>query len=361
VFRTLASEKDKLVLQLGTENPEKALEAARLVEDHVSAIDINMGCPKSFSTKGGRGSALMNHPEKIYKLLTCLVENLKVPVTCKIRVFDDFDKTIELVKKILTTGISALAVHGRTAQESYSADNRDSFIAEIKKISNIPIIANGLSNYHWHFDDIMRYKSLTGADSLMIARKASANPSVFSKTPDRDINNVIVKYLEYAKFYATNYSHVIYSLKKMLKHNGTNTQKMSLVNQCHNMTDVIKIWNVEEPEIKTPIFRNVVTEIGTFNELIIEDDKITFPVMLKNLKQFSENEKPKQKLNFECLRKYKKLPKYEIIISENKKYFKTQIQIEDKVYKNSLWNNSKRLSDNAAALAYFKIKELMAD
>ena len=85
----------------------------------------------------------------------------------------------------------------------------------------------------------MRYKSLTGADSLMIARKASANPSVFSKTPDRDINNVIVKYLEYAKFYATNYSHVIYSLKKMLKHNGTNTQKMSLVNQCHNMTDVM--------------------------------------------------------------------------------------------------------------------------
>ena len=83
--------------------------------------------------------------------------------------------------------------------------------------------------------------------------------------------------------------------------------------------------------------------------------------MLKNLKQFSENEKPKQKLNFECLRKYKKLPKYEIIVSENKKYFKTQIKIEDKVYKNSLWNNSKRLSDNAAALAYFKIKELMAD
>lgn len=45
-----------------------------------------MGCPKEFSVKGGMGSALLENPELIRKILTNLVDNLNVPVTCKIRV-----------------------------------------------------------------------------------------------------------------------------------------------------------------------------------------------------------------------------------------------------------------------------------
>lgn len=32
----------------------------------VSAIDINMGCPKSFSLSGGMGAALLSKPELIH-------------------------------------------------------------------------------------------------------------------------------------------------------------------------------------------------------------------------------------------------------------------------------------------------------
>ena len=34
-------------------------------EHDVSGIDVNMGCPKEFSIKGGMGAALLTQPEKI--------------------------------------------------------------------------------------------------------------------------------------------------------------------------------------------------------------------------------------------------------------------------------------------------------
>ena len=58
-------EKDRLVIQLGTADGERALKAARLVENDVAGIDINMGCPKKFSIQGGMGSALLDHPDQI--------------------------------------------------------------------------------------------------------------------------------------------------------------------------------------------------------------------------------------------------------------------------------------------------------
>jgi hypothetical protein len=42
-------EQNRLILQLGTSDSQRALKAARLVENDVAGIDINMGCPKKFS------------------------------------------------------------------------------------------------------------------------------------------------------------------------------------------------------------------------------------------------------------------------------------------------------------------------
>ncbi|MES1903552.1 MAG: tRNA-dihydrouridine(20) synthase [NAD(P)+]-like protein [Paramarteilia canceri] len=130
-----------LVYSDGSKSPEKALLAAKMVEDYVAGIDLNMGCPKPFSTKGGRGSALMNDPETAKKVLLTLQKNLKIPVTCKIRVFNNLEQTLELVKVLLKSNISAIAIHGRTAKEDYTYPNREDFIRSIKEISDIPVIA----------------------------------------------------------------------------------------------------------------------------------------------------------------------------------------------------------------------------
>merc|ERR1712179_510010 len=46
MFQTCKKEKSKVILQLGTADAERALAAAKLVENDVAGIDVNMGCPK---------------------------------------------------------------------------------------------------------------------------------------------------------------------------------------------------------------------------------------------------------------------------------------------------------------------------
>lgn len=67
VFRTCEREQNRVVFQMGTSDAERALAVARLVENDVAGIDVNMGCPKEYSTKGGMGAALLSDPDKIEK------------------------------------------------------------------------------------------------------------------------------------------------------------------------------------------------------------------------------------------------------------------------------------------------------
>lgn len=85
MFRTCEGEKGKVVLQLGTASAERALKVTKMVENDVAAIDINMGCPKAFSIKGGMGANLLQNPKRAKDILCALVENVKIPITCKIR------------------------------------------------------------------------------------------------------------------------------------------------------------------------------------------------------------------------------------------------------------------------------------
>ncbi|XP_068115949.1 tRNA-dihydrouridine(20) synthase [NAD(P)+]-like [Hyperolius riggenbachi] len=113
VFQTCERERGRVVFQMGTADAERALAVAKLVEEDVAAIDINMGCPKEYSTKGGMGAALLSKPEKVEEVLRTLVKGISIPVTCKIRILPTLEETLSLVKIIEKTGVAAIAVHGR--------------------------------------------------------------------------------------------------------------------------------------------------------------------------------------------------------------------------------------------------------
>ncbi|XP_068645164.1 uncharacterized protein [Aristolochia californica] len=95
VFRACAKERSPVVFQLGISDAVRALTAAQMFKD-VAAIDVNMGCPKSFSISGGMGAALLSKPELIHDFLTTLRRNLDIPVTCKIRLLKSPQDTVEL-------------------------------------------------------------------------------------------------------------------------------------------------------------------------------------------------------------------------------------------------------------------------
>ena len=85
------------MLQIGTSDPDRAVKVAKMVESDIDAIDVNMGCPKSFSLKGGMGAALLSKPEKITAILTALVKAVNIPVTCKIRILPNLEETLNLI------------------------------------------------------------------------------------------------------------------------------------------------------------------------------------------------------------------------------------------------------------------------
>ena len=62
------------------------VKAAKMLEDEVDAIDVNFGCPQGIAKRGHYGSFLLEEPDLVGKIVKALVENVKVPIFCKIRI-----------------------------------------------------------------------------------------------------------------------------------------------------------------------------------------------------------------------------------------------------------------------------------
>jgi tRNA-dihydrouridine synthase B len=107
-----------------------------------------------------------------------VVNAVNVPVTLKIRTGWDKQNrnAIRIAKIAESSGIQALAIHGRTRACAYTGDAEYDTIAAVKASVNIPIIANG---------DIISPEKVkyvlqqTGADAVMIGRAAQGRPWIF--------------------------------------------------------------------------------------------------------------------------------------------------------------------------------------
>ena len=71
--------------QLAGHDPQVVLSAARHVEDRVSAVDLNFGCPQAIARKGRYGAFLLEEPGLAVELVETLASGLSVPVTAKAR------------------------------------------------------------------------------------------------------------------------------------------------------------------------------------------------------------------------------------------------------------------------------------
>lgn len=238
IFRTCPRERDQVVLQIGTSDAERALKVAQLVEQDVAAIDINMGCPKTFSVVGGMGAALLQNPTKAQNILKKLVDNLKIPVSCKIRVLSSVEETLQLCDLLVSSGISAIAVHGRTTREMPQHSNRNDYIKAIAEHLSIPVIANGGSRDIEKYSDIIKFKESAGCDSVMIARAAEWNCSIFRKQGLLPMDDVIKAYLKYAVDYDNSPSNTKYCIQNILRE----LQDTPLGRQFLETQTLEKIW-----------------------------------------------------------------------------------------------------------------------
>lgn len=245
VFRTCEKEKGRNILQIGTCNPDRAVQVAKLVEKDVAGIDVNMGCPKEFSIKGGMGAALLTQTDKVKAILTALVQSTELPITCKIRVLEKLEDTLALGKLIESTGVKAIGVHGRTKEERPQHANRNAVIKALAEHVNIPIIANGGSGEIACYEDIERFRQTTGAASVMLARQAESNCSIFRKEGKKPIDDVIEEYLAYAIEYDNRATNTKYCVQQMLGSLQESDRGKALL-ASQQMEEICVLWNMQD-------------------------------------------------------------------------------------------------------------------
>lgn len=240
VLRTVPGE--RLVVQIGTGDAVRALRAAEVVARDVRAVDINMGCPKHFSISGGMGAALLSDPERVRDIMTTLRRNLNVPVTCKIRVLPDLRDTVELARIIESCGVAAFAVHARRREDRPRHRPLHAEVREVKLSVGCPVIYNGDCFRSGDFDAL---REATGCDSVMAARGAQWNASIFAADPSATLPvwDVARRYAEISREYRHMWRNSKYALVAMFnKHVGKSPQFNAL--NCARTAD--DLWAAVE-------------------------------------------------------------------------------------------------------------------
>jgi tRNA-dihydrouridine synthase B len=180
------------VIQVYGDDPELIIAAAlRVQEKRPDIIDINMGCPARTVANRGAGVGLMRTPLKVAHIFQRLSSLLDVPVTGKIRLGWEDNRTYKLIARIVEeNGGKLIAVHGRTQEQGYSGEANWDAIAEVKATVKIPVIGNGDVK---RVADIERMKAHTGCEAVMIGRAAIGNPWIFARLDREQVTPEMIR------------------------------------------------------------------------------------------------------------------------------------------------------------------------
>lgn len=171
----------QLGVQIFLSDPEQAERALPYILQHnPTTIDINCGCPVPKVVKNGCGSALMQHPKKLAKIITTLRQRA-TPITVKIRLGIDNNSInyLEVAQAAEEAGAAMIAMHARTQKEGYSGTAHWEHLARLKEVVHVPVIGSG------DLFSAQAGKSMleqTGIDGLLFARGAMGNPFIFKQT-----------------------------------------------------------------------------------------------------------------------------------------------------------------------------------
>lgn len=163
-------------IQLFDCRPDFLAEAAQMaVAEGADTIDINMGCPVNKITKNGGGSSLLRQPEVAEAIVRSVAKAVDVPVTVKTRIgwSDKEINAVEFAQRMQDAGAQMLTLHGRTRAQGYNGSARWEWIARVKEVLSIPVIANGDI---FSVEAAVRCLEMTGADGVMCSRGTLGYP-----------------------------------------------------------------------------------------------------------------------------------------------------------------------------------------
>ncbi|MDH2391311.1 tRNA dihydrouridine synthase DusB [Streptomyces sp. HNM0663] len=170
-------------IQLYGVDPVTVGKAVRMIvdEDLADHVDLNFGCPVPKVTRKGGGSALPYKRPLLRAILHEAVTNAgDLPVTMKMRkgIDDDHLTYLDAGRIAVEEGVTAIALHGRTAAQHYGGTADWDAVARLKEhVPEIPVLGNGDI---WTADDALRMVRETGCDGVVVGRGCLGRPWLFA-------------------------------------------------------------------------------------------------------------------------------------------------------------------------------------
>src|SRR6059058_3665281 len=182
-YAEYTEEERPVSIQIFGGDPVKMAEAAQIVEGMgADIVDVNMGCPVPKIAKHNAGCSLMREPEHAANVISAMTKAVKIPVTVKMRAGwnDDQRNAPTLARMVEDAGAAAVAVHGRTAAQSYSGSADWDLVAEIADDLAIPVFGSGDCVEPEQIVARMR----AGVEGVLVGRGVLRNPWILAQAMD---------------------------------------------------------------------------------------------------------------------------------------------------------------------------------
>ena len=168
-------------IQIFGGDPAKMAAAAQIVEAMgADIVDVNMGCPVPKIAKHNAGCSLMRAPSHAAAVVQAMTDAVSIPVTVKMRAGWD-EQTInapEVAMRMEDAGAAALAVHGRTARQSYRGVSDWGLIDRVAAGVSVPVFGSGDCVTPGQAVDRSGAPHVAG---VLIGRGALRNPWIFQQ------------------------------------------------------------------------------------------------------------------------------------------------------------------------------------
>jgi tRNA-dihydrouridine synthase B len=182
-YAEYTEEERPVSIQIFGGDPDKMAAAAQIVEGMgADIVDVNMGCPVPKIAKHNAGCTLMREPAHAASVIAAMAKAVKIPVTVKMRAGwnDDEKNAPVLARMVEDAGAAAVAVHGRTAAQSYSGLADWEIVARIADALTIPVFGSGDCIEPEQVVARMR----AGVEGVLVGRGVLRNPWILAQALD---------------------------------------------------------------------------------------------------------------------------------------------------------------------------------
>ncbi len=167
-------------IQIYGSDPAALMEAAKVAEQAGPAfIDLNCGCWIPRIAARGAGAGWLKNPTRMVEMAREVVRAVSLPVTVKTRIglgTEDQMPIVELAQRLEDVGVSALALHCRTALQRHDGEADWRWAARAQAAVKMPVLVNGDIK---SAQDARRALETTGCAGVMVGRGAMQNPWLF--------------------------------------------------------------------------------------------------------------------------------------------------------------------------------------